>query len=80
MKVTRLLGALLLKLLEAYVDFDNLRPSGALRWKVEDHWLERMGSVLWQAGTSKGVAPLVSVKDRWVDPCEKVLNVLIACL
>jgi hypothetical protein len=21
----------------------------------------------------------VSIKDRWVDPCEKVLNVLIAC-
>jgi hypothetical protein len=58
MKVTRLLGALLLKLLETYVDFDNLRLGVALRWKVEDHQLGRLGSVLPQAGTSKGVAPI----------------------
>jgi hypothetical protein len=34
MGATRLLGALLLKLLEAHVDTDNLRPGGAIRWKV----------------------------------------------
>jgi hypothetical protein len=36
---------------------DNLRPGGALRCKVEDHRLGRSGSGLWQAGTSKVVAP-----------------------
>jgi hypothetical protein len=30
-----------------------------------------------KAGTSKAIAPLVSVKDRWVDPREQVLNVSI---
>jgi hypothetical protein len=52
--------------------FDNLRPGGALRWKAEDRRLGRSGSVMWKA------AP-VSVKGRWVDPHEQVLNVLIAC-
>jgi hypothetical protein len=33
----------------------NLRPGGALRWKVEDHWLRRSGSVMWKVGTSKVV-------------------------
>jgi hypothetical protein len=37
---------------------DNLRPGEALRWKVEDHQLERSGSSFWQAGTSKVVAPV----------------------
>jgi hypothetical protein len=35
----------------------NLRPGGALSWKVEDRWLGRARSVMWQAGTSKVVAP-----------------------
>jgi hypothetical protein len=35
---------------------DNLRPGGALRWKAEDHRLERSRSVMWKAGTSKIVA------------------------
>jgi hypothetical protein len=35
---------------------DNLRPGGALRWKVETQ-LERSGSVIWQVSTSKVVAP-----------------------
>jgi hypothetical protein len=55
MEATWLLGALLLKLLEAYADFDNLRPGGALRWKVEDCRLGWSGSVMWQDGTSKVV-------------------------
>jgi hypothetical protein len=36
---------------------DNLRPSVALRWKVEDCWLGRSGSVMWQADTSKVASP-----------------------
>jgi hypothetical protein len=36
--------------------FDNLRPGGALRWKVEDHRLGRSESVMWKAGTSEIVA------------------------
>jgi hypothetical protein len=36
---------------------DNLRLGVALRWKVEDGQLGRSGSVKWQAGTSKVVAP-----------------------
>jgi hypothetical protein len=36
----------------------NLRPGGALRWKVEDHWLGRVGRVLWKVSTSKVVAPI----------------------
>jgi hypothetical protein len=35
----------------------NLRPGGAFRWKVEDRRLERSGSVMFQASTSKVVAP-----------------------
>jgi hypothetical protein len=35
---------------------DNLRPHGALRWKVEYRQLGRLGSVMWQAGTSKVIA------------------------
>jgi hypothetical protein len=35
----------------------NLRSGGALRWKMEDCCLGREGSVMWQAGTSKVVAP-----------------------
>jgi hypothetical protein len=55
----------------------NLRSGGTLRWKVEDHQLGRSVSVMWQAGTSKVIAPPVLVKDRWVGPREQVLNVLI---
>jgi hypothetical protein len=36
---------------------DNLRPGRALRWKVKDHRLGKSGSVIWQAGTSKAIAP-----------------------
>jgi hypothetical protein len=36
-----------------------------------DHWLERSGSGVWQAGTLKVVVPLVSIKDRWVGPVSK---------
>jgi hypothetical protein len=46
---------------------------------LEDHQLRRSGSELQKDGTSKVVAPSVSVKDRWVSPCEQVLNVPIAC-
>jgi hypothetical protein len=35
----------------------NLRPGRALRWKAEDYRLERVGNVMWKAGTSKVVAP-----------------------
>jgi hypothetical protein len=35
----------------------NLRSDGALRWNVEDHRLGRSGSVMWQAGITKIVAP-----------------------
>jgi hypothetical protein len=41
--------------------------------------LERSGSVMWKADTSKVVPPPVSVKDRWVSPCEQVLNIPITC-
>jgi hypothetical protein len=36
---------------------DNLRPGRALRWKAKDYRLERLGSVMWKAGTSKVVTP-----------------------
>jgi hypothetical protein len=36
---------------------DNLRLGGALRWKAEDHRLGRLESVMWQADSSKVVAP-----------------------
>jgi hypothetical protein len=54
------------------LSLDNLRPDGALRWKVEYHRLERLGSVMWKAGTSKVVAPacvtegLVLVSKYWM--------------
>jgi hypothetical protein len=35
----------------------NWRPDDALRWKVEDHRLERSKRVMWQVGTTKAVAP-----------------------
>jgi hypothetical protein len=38
------------------LSLDNLRPDGALRWKTEDRWLGRSGSVMWKVGTSKVVA------------------------
>jgi hypothetical protein len=56
---------------------DNLRPGGALRWKVKNHQLGRWGSVIWKVVTFKVVAPPVPVKDRWVGPREQVLNVPI---
>jgi hypothetical protein len=56
-------------------------------WKIEAKFsntiivflLGRVGRVMWKADTSKVVALSVSVKDRWVGPCEQVLNVLITC-
>jgi hypothetical protein len=33
------------------------RSGEALRWKVVDRRLGRLGSVLWQTGTSKVIAP-----------------------
>jgi hypothetical protein len=36
----------------------NWRPDRTLRWKAEDRWLGRAGSVMWKAGTSKVVAPV----------------------
>jgi hypothetical protein len=45
-----------------------------------DSWLGRSGSGMLKTGTSKVVAPPVSIKDRWVGPREQVLNVPIACL
>jgi hypothetical protein len=33
------------------------RPSGALRWKGEDHCLGRSGSSVWKVSTFKAVAP-----------------------
>jgi hypothetical protein len=35
----------------------NWRLGRALRWKAEDRRLGRSGSMMWQAGTSKVVAP-----------------------
>jgi hypothetical protein len=42
------------------------------KWRLSE-------SGLWKVGTTKVAAPLVSIKDLWVDPREQVLNVLIAC-
>jgi hypothetical protein len=56
----------------------NLRPGGALGWKVEVCRLGRSGSVMWRARTYKVVPPPLSVKDQWVGPREQVWNVLIA--
>jgi hypothetical protein len=61
--------------LELMFRLDNLRSGGALRCKAEDRRLGRSGSVMWKASTSKIVAPPMLVKDRWVGPCEQVLNV-----
>jgi hypothetical protein len=36
----------------------NLRLDGAIRWKVEDHRLGRLGNVMWKTGTSKVVGPI----------------------
>jgi hypothetical protein len=41
-------------------------------------WLEKSGNSMWQASTSKVVAPPESVTDRWVGPHEQVFNVPIA--
>jgi hypothetical protein len=43
--------------LRLMLDLDNLILGGALRWKVEDHWLGKSESVVWKADTSKVVAP-----------------------
>jgi hypothetical protein len=54
------------------------RPGGPLGERG-DSWSGRSGSDTWKAGTSKVVAPPVSVKDRSIGPREQVLNVPIAC-
>jgi hypothetical protein len=72
------IGHLILTL-ELLVESCKLETDGALRWKVEDHQLRRVGSVMCRVDTSKVVAPSVSVKDRCVGPREHVLNVLITC-
>jgi hypothetical protein len=36
---------------------DNLRPSGTLKWKVDDRQLGRSGSVMRKVSTSKVVDP-----------------------
>jgi hypothetical protein len=46
---------------------------------MEDRWLARAGRVMWNVGTSKIVAPSVSVKDQWFGHREQVLNILIIC-
>jgi hypothetical protein len=58
---------------------DNLRPSGALWWKGEIAGREGRGVVCGKLASPRLQPPPVSVKNRWVDPCEKVLNVSIAC-
>jgi hypothetical protein len=46
---------------------------------MKDRRLGRAESVMSKAGTSKVVAPSVSIKDRGVGTREQVLNVPIAC-
>jgi hypothetical protein len=41
--------------------------------------LGRVRRVMWKSEISKVVALFVSVKDRWVNTHEQILNVLIAC-
>jgi hypothetical protein len=62
-------------------DWITWRPGRALRWKVEDRRLGRSGSVMSKPAPPRLCSPpsLVSHKDRWVGPREKVLNVPIAC-
>jgi hypothetical protein len=59
---------------------DNLRPGGAIRWKVKTAGWEGRG-VVCEKPTPPTLQPLpVSIKGRWVGPREQVLNVPIACL
>jgi hypothetical protein len=57
----------------------NLRPGGALRWKVETVGWKGRGVVGGEPTPSRLYPPPVSVKNRWVISREQVLNVLIAC-
>jgi hypothetical protein len=57
----------------------NWRPGGALRWKVETVSWECQRVVCEKLAPPRLYPPPVSVKDRWVDPREQVLNVPIAC-
>jgi hypothetical protein len=51
---------------------DNLRSDGALRWKAKDCRLGMSGSVMWQAGTSKVVAPrLCQLRTDGLAPANK---------
>jgi hypothetical protein len=56
---------------------DNPRPGGALWWKGETAGWKGRGDGMWKGGTSKAVAPPVSVNDLWVGPHEQVSNVPI---
>jgi hypothetical protein len=57
----------------------NWRPGRTLRWKVETVSWEGQGVVCGKLAPRRLKPPPLSVKDRWVDPREQVLNVLIAC-
>jgi hypothetical protein len=58
----------------------NWRSGRACRWKGETIGWEGWRVVCKKpAPCSPPPAPPVSVKDRWVDPREQVLNVPIAC-
>jgi hypothetical protein len=45
-----------------------------------DSWSGRSRSGMWQAGTSKVVAPHVSINDRLVGPHEQVLNYILSVM
>jgi hypothetical protein len=56
MEATRRLGALFL-IAKGFIEIVNLRPGGALRWKVETADWEGRGVWYRKADTSKVVAP-----------------------
>jgi hypothetical protein len=47
---------------------DNLRPDGALRWKIEDRQLGRSGSGMWKACNSKVIAPTCGLVRLYQTP------------
>jgi hypothetical protein len=55
---------------------DNLRPDGALRWKVETIGREGRRVVCGKSAPPRLYPPPVSVKDRWVGP---LLVSLVTC-
>jgi hypothetical protein len=58
---------------------DNLRPGGALRWKVETIGWEGQRVVCGKPVPSMLYLLPMSIKDQWVGFCKQVLNVPIAC-